>query len=209
MALQRAVWDWIHEILTSPTFVMDHLKHLEQRLRAEQPESAQRVASIEKRRDEIKAALSKYFARFESSADSAQEEVLLDRVRELKAELKVVEADITDLRSKVFPLPRRVSEEQVRRYLEKLRARVDTRPEYQRVLFNEFKRSHEFAVKVVSKTEFVLSLALPANDLAAEEPQREAVGDRRLMTVLAAAAAPRGSEVTGLPAPGGPMKMRL
>jgi hypothetical protein len=54
--------------------------------------------------------------------------------RELKAEIKVVEAEIAELRKRVVPLPPRVSEERVRRYLEKLRDRVDTRPEYQRVL---------------------------------------------------------------------------
>jgi hypothetical protein len=66
------------------------------------------------------------------------------------------------------------------------------------------KRSHEFSVKVVSQTEFVLSLALPANDLVAEEVQQEAAGDRRLMTVVASTPgprAPRGSEVIGSPHP--------
>jgi hypothetical protein len=76
---------------------------------------------------------------------------------------------------------------------------VDTRLEYQRVLFQQFKRSHEFSVKVVSQTEFVLSLALPANDLVAQEPHAEAVGDRRLMTVVSGIGgsprALRGSDV--------------
>ncbi len=150
-ALHREAWNWVHQILTSPSFVMEHVERLEQRLRAQEPESAQRIAAVEKRRDEIKAALAKYFARFEASSDEDQDDVLLDRVRELKAELKVVEAEIAELRKQVVPLPPRVSEEQVRRYLEKLRDRVDTRPEYQRVLFQEFKRSHEFSVKVVSR----------------------------------------------------------
>jgi hypothetical protein len=130
-ALHREAWNWMHQLLTPPSFVMEHVDRLEQRLRSQEPESARRIAAVEKRRGEIKTALAKYFARFEASSDQEQDDVLLDRVRELKAELKGVGDELAALQKQVVPLPPRVSEEQVRRYLEKLRDRVDTRPEYQ------------------------------------------------------------------------------
>ncbi|KYF55941.1 hypothetical protein BE04_06750 [Sorangium cellulosum] len=49
--------------------------------------------------------------------------------------------------------------------LERLRAKVDMRKEYQRALIHESMRQHEFMVQVVSSTESVFSIALPANEL--------------------------------------------
>jgi site-specific DNA recombinase len=208
LRLQREVWAWLHGILTSPQFLMEHVARLSKELEEEAPESEQKMAALERRQSEIKGALTKYYALFESSQDLRRDDALLDRVRELKAELQAVEADAAELRAKVIPFRRKLSEEQAGRYLEKLRAKVDTRPEYQRALFYEFKRQYEFEVHAESATEFVLSLALPSNDLFAEEAP-QTVGSERLFTVVAGASASRGSGEPGSPLPGGPIMIRL
>ena len=207
--LQQEAWTWLHGIVTSPSYVLGHMERLAKRLEEEEPEAARKVAKVEGRRDEIKGALAKYYALFESSQDPERDRALLDRVRELRAELQVVEAEATELKATLVPFPRRVTEEQVLHYLEKLRAKVDTRPEYQRAIFQEFKREHAFEVQAVSATEFVLSLALPTPELLAADAAREAAGDRGLITVVAGTPAPRGSGGPGSPAPGGPMKRML
>ena len=192
--IQGEAWNWIHSILISPTYVMEHMERLRKRLEEDEPEGAHKVAALERRRDEIKSALAKYYTLFESSQDPERDRALLDRVRELKAELEVVEDEAAELRPKVIPFPRNVSEEQVRRYFEKLRVQIGTRPDYQRVVFQEFKRAHDFEVHAVSGTEFVLSLALPTHDSRTEEiPQHEAgAARRRTCTVVVAAGRTRG-----------------
>jgi hypothetical protein len=190
---QRAVWNWLHEILASPDFVMEHTARLNQRLETEQPEAERRLACVERRRDEIKTALSKYFALFEASQDPERDAALLERVRELRAELQAVDAEVAALKAQAPPAPRKFTVERVREYLDKLRAKVDERPEYQRVVFQEFKRDHDLEVRAVTHTEFTVSLALPTAEMA------EAGTSSRLFGVLAGTSATRGSEVSGLP----------
>lgn len=67
--LQNAVWNWLHEILASPEFVMEHVERLQRRLKAEQPDATKRLATFLKQRDALKGAIAKYFKAFETSPD--------------------------------------------------------------------------------------------------------------------------------------------
>ena len=189
------MWGWLHEILASPDFVMEHAARLSQRIEAEQPEAERKLTGVERRRDEIKNALAKYFALFEASQDPERDAALLDRVRALRAELQAVEAEVAVLKAQAPPAPRKFTVERVRQYLDKLRAKVDARPEYQRVLFQEFKRDHDLQVHAVTHTEFTVSLALPTAEMAEEGNLP------RVFSVLAGTSSTRGSEVSGLPSP--------
>ena len=145
---------------------------------------------------------------FESSKDPTRDTALLDRVKELRAELQTVENELAELRTKVVPLPRRLTVERVKAYLEKLRGMVDERPEYQRTLFQEMKRQHAFKVRPVSKEEVVASIALPLREIAAEETLA-AVGGSRVFTVISGGGMSGGPKGPGLPEPGGPIIMAL
>jgi site-specific DNA recombinase len=188
--VQRAVWNWLHEIVASPDFVMEHTARLNQKLEVEQPEAERRLAGFERRRDEIKSALAKYFGLFEASQDPERDAAFLERVRELRAELKAVEVEVAAVKAQVSPAPRKFTVERVRQYLDKLRAKVDERPEYQRVVFQEFRRDHDLKVHAVTHTEFTVSLALPTAEMAEEGTSS------RLFGVLAGTSSSRGSEVS-------------
>ena len=207
IGLQREVWRWLHEILASPEFVMEHMERLTKRHQAEQPEATRRVAALEQRRDELKGAIAKYYAFFEASKDPARDVAHLDRVRELRAELQAVEGELAVLKSQVAPTPRKLTVERVRMYLDKLLTRVEAHPEHQRVLFQEFKREHDLQVRAVSKTEFTVSLALPTREMLAEHPTNP--GGERVYSVLVGTPANRGSKEPGSPEPGGPIIKRL
>lgn len=234
-ALQREVWSWIHGLLTSPAFVIEHVERLRTKLAEAVPDAARQLAALERRQGEVRAAMGKYFALLEASTDRDRDAVLLERVRELRAEAQALEGESTALRSKLAALPpRAISVEHVQAYLAKLRARVDGRPEVQRVLFHELKREHDLRVKALSKDEFIISIALPTRELFGAD--RPSIAPDRLFTVAAGSSGPRGgeggasprgavnmgtlqgaegttsrrgSEGMGLPAPGGPMKSRL
>jgi hypothetical protein len=106
---------------------------------------------------------------FESSQSDEPDTAVLDRVRELRTELQSVEAELGQLDARSAPAARKVSPERVRRYLAKLRKRVEERADYQRVLFQELEREHDFQVRVSpTGREFTASLALPSAELEEE-----------------------------------------
>jgi site-specific DNA recombinase len=165
-ALQRGVWGWLHELLSSPALVVEHLERMRKRLAAEVPDVSRQLAANERRQAETRAAMSKYFALFEQSADAERDAALLERVRELRDELKGLEAAHADLQAKAAPLPQHaISTEHVARYLAKLRARVDERSEVQRAVFHEFRRTHDLRIRALSPEEYAVSISLRARDL--------------------------------------------
>jgi predicted nucleic acid-binding Zn-ribbon protein len=176
--------------------VLEHLEKLSRVLDQERPSSERRAQQLERRREEVKAALAKYYSVFETSADPARDEALLDRVKELRKELQDVESEIAELKAKVVPIRPKLSKEKVERYLEALRSKLDTRPQFQKTLFQELKRDHGLKVRALSKENYVLSLAVPGRELVTEE--------RHVLTVVAGRSARGGSEVPGSPEPGGP-----
>ncbi|TKD07968.1 recombinase family protein [Polyangium fumosum] len=179
MELQNAVWGWLCEVIASPAFVMRHVERLMKRMRAEQPATERQLAALRKRRDSAKGALGKYLKLFESSTSASPEPTFLDRIRELRAEFEAVEAEIAKLEARVVPTPPKVDEESVRRYLAKLSEKVSSHEKYQRVLFHEFQREHDFQVRPAeSGTEFAVSMALPCRDMAS------AASAKRIATVL-------------------------
>jgi hypothetical protein len=198
-ALQREVWGWLNEILISPVFVAEHVERLRNKLAGDVPDATRRLAVLERRQGEVRAGMNKYFGMIEASEDRTRDAVLLERVRALRAELDGIEAESTELRAKAASLPTEtISVERVQEYLAKLRARVDDRPEYQRALFHEFRREHDLRVKPLSVREFVISLALRADELLGRATPE------RLFTVVAPTPSSRGSEGTGSPTPNGP-----
>lgn len=208
--LHGEVWRWVHEVITSPQFVLDHVAELRKKLDADRPATEKRAAALHKRQGEIKAALGKYYGIFETSKDPVRDEALMERVRELRTELQAVEGEIEALRAKAAPVPMKLTEERVRAYLEKLAARVDERPEYQRAIFAEMKREHGLQVRPVTKSEVVVSMALPLRELGAEELAPVAAGaESRVYTVLPDRDVGRGPGGPGLPEPGGPSRSRL
>jgi len=205
--LHREAWGWVHELITSPRFVLEHLERLSKQLEAEKPATEKHAATIAKRRDEVKAALAKYYGVFESSKDPSRDAALLERVKELRTELRVIEHELADLKAKVVPFPRKLTEERVKAYLEKLRASVDERPECQKALFQELKRQHGFKVRALSKEDVVLSIALPLREIAVENAV--AAGASRAFTIVTGGAVSGGPKGPGLPAPGAPTRRRL
>jgi site-specific DNA recombinase len=182
-ALQRGVWNYLHEILSSPAFVIEHLERLRKKLAVEVPDVSRQLSAVEKRQAETRAAMAKYFALFERSSDAVGDTTLLDRVRELREELKGLELACTELQAKAAPLSQQeVSTEHVTRYLAALRGRVDERPDVQRTVFQEFRRLHDLRVRALSAQEFAVSISLRARELL----QGDAAVDERLVGVVAA-----------------------
>ena len=207
--VQEGVWNCLHEIFTSPAFVEQQLESLRARLAAEQPEADKRATVLVRRRDEVKAALGKYHRLFEASRDPVRDAALMDRVKELGAEQERIEKELADLQQhRVIRLPVRLTEERVRGYLGRLRERMDERPEHQKALFAEMQREHGLQVRPASKSEIVVSLALPMREVV-EEPLAVAVGGSRVYSVLAGVPAGKRSDGPGSPEPGGPRKSRL
>lgn len=196
--LQAEVWNWIHEIVASPAFVMEHMARLQKKLDAEQPETRKRTAILERRRDEIRAATSKYLRLFESSKDADSDATMLDRVRELRAEQTVVDAELAELSAQAPP-PHQLTVERVRHYLDRLRSRLEANPQQQRALFHEFKREHGLQVRAVSPTEFTISIALPMRELADASEVRgftptQPLRSERMFSVVAGTQARGGSK---------------
>jgi len=188
-ALQRGVWSWLHELLSSPAFVVDHLDRMRKKLAAEVPDVSRQLSANERRQAETRAAMAKYFASFERSNDPERDGALLERVRELRDELKGLEAANAELHAKAAPLPQHaISTEHVARYLASLRARVDERSDVQRAVFQEFRRLHDLRVRALSPQEFAVSISLRARDLL----QVDASTDERLVAVVAAPSRGRG-----------------
>jgi DNA invertase Pin-like site-specific DNA recombinase len=188
-ALQRGVWGWLHEILSSPTLVAEHLERMRKKLAADVPDVSRQLAANERRQSETRAAMSKYFACFEQSADPERDAALLERVRELRDELKGLDAAHADLQAKAAPLPQHaISTEHVARYLAKLRARVDERSEVQRTVFHEFRRTHDLRVRALSPEEYAVSISLRARDLL----PGDASADERLVAVVTPERSRRG-----------------
>jgi site-specific DNA recombinase len=176
--LQNAVWNWLHEILASPEFVMEHVERMQKRLKAEQPDATKRLAALQRQRVTLKGAIARYFTAFETAPDP--DIAVLDRVRELRAELQDVEAELARQETRTAPVKCTVSPERVKHYLEQLRERIASRTDYQRAVFQELKRTHDFDVRVApSGREFTLSLALPSGEL-----MEHGKSNKRLMTVV-------------------------
>ncbi|MBK9260409.1 MAG: recombinase family protein [Polyangiaceae bacterium] len=177
--LQDAVWNWLHEILASPEFVMEHFQRMQKGMKAEQPDAMKRLATLQRKRDTLKGAIAKYFKAFEACPNP--DAAVLERVRELRAELQNVEGEIVNMESRTPPVERALNPDRVRHYLAQLRERIAARTDYQRAIFQELKRSHDFHIRVSpSGREFTLSLALPREEMVGEK-----AADKRLMSVLA------------------------
>lgn len=198
--LQTAVWGWVHDILSSPAFVMPQLERLQHKLEAEQPKAEQRLKGAIQRRDKIKATITKYLRMFEASEEQEPEAGFVERVRELRAELLTVEAEVADLGSHVTPR-RKLSAEHVERYMAKLRERIQEQGAFQRSLFQELKREHDLRVSLVSPTELTVSLALPTSAVAPEVDAE--AGQERVFSVLASRDPRGGSKVPSSQAPSG------
>lgn len=156
---------------------MEHVERLQKRLKAELPDAAKRLATLQKQRDPLKGAIAKYFKAFETSPDP--DVSILDRVRELQNELRNVDAEVAKLETRTAPTQCTVNPERVKHYLDKLRERIASRSDYQRALFQELKRTHDFDVRVApSGHEFTLSIALPSGELL------DAKSQKRLMSVV-------------------------
>ncbi len=179
MPLQDAAWNWLHEILSSPEFVMEHVERMQKKMKAEQPDGAKRLAALRKQRDTLKGSIAKYFRVFEACPDP--DVAVLERVRELRLELQNVEAKITNLEARNAPFEREINPERVKYYLQQLRERIADRTDVQRVVFHELKRSHDFEVRASpTGREFTLSLALPSDEMLGSERS-----EKRLVSVLA------------------------
>lgn len=179
--LQNAVWNWLHEILASPEFVMEHVARMQDRMKAAQPNGIKRLVALRKQRDALKGSIAKYFQAFEACPDP--DVAVLERVRELRADMRRIEEEIADLDARNMPLQREIDPERVRHYLKQLRERIAERTDVQRVVFHELKRTHDFDVRVLpTGREFALSLALPRDEMLTE------ASEKRLMSVVAVSA---------------------
>jgi site-specific DNA recombinase len=105
-ALQSGVWRYLHEILSSPAFVTEHLERLRDKLSSEVPDVSRQITANERRQADARAAMTKYFGLIEKSNDPARDVALLERVRELRAELAALEGAHAELKAKAAPLPR-------------------------------------------------------------------------------------------------------
>jgi hypothetical protein len=189
--LQQAVWNWLHELLSSPGFVVDHVARLQKKLEGEQPAAQRKLATLKRRRDTVKASIDKYFRVFEESRDETPDASILDRVRELRAELRSIEGELEQIEPQASPAARKVSVEQVRKYLGKLKARVGDDAAALRSLFHEFRRDHGLDVRPVTNTEFTVSLALSVGQMG------EGGESRRVVSVLGSKGSRGGSVVSG------------
>jgi len=157
---------------------MEHVERMQKRLKAEQPDATKRLAALQRQRVTLKSAIARYFTAFETAPDP--DVAVLDRVRELRAELQDVEAELARQETRTAPVKCTVSPERVKLYLEKLRERIASRSAYQRAVFQELKRTHDFDVRVApSGREFTLSLALPSGELMAN-----GTSSKRLISVV-------------------------
>lgn len=176
--VQNAVWNWLHEILGAPEFVMEYVERMQKRLHAEQPDGAKHLQVLRKQRDTIKGAIAKYFRVFEDLAEP--DVAVLDRVRELRTELQTLETEIAKLEARTVPMEQKINPERVRHYLEKLRGRITEQSNYQRAIFQELKRTHDFDVRISpTGKELTVSVALPSDKMLGDESS-----EKRLASVL-------------------------
>ena len=176
-AIQDAVWNWLHEILASPEYVMGHVARMQERMNAAHPDGITRLVALRKQRDALKASIAKYFQAFEACPDP--DVAVLERVRELRADMRRIEEEIAALEARNVSMQRAIDPERVRHCLNRLRERIAERTDVQRVVFHELKRTHDFDVRVLpTGREFTLSLALPRDEMLTE------ASDKRLVSVV-------------------------
>ncbi|MDI1450766.1 recombinase family protein [Polyangium sp. 6x1] len=189
--LHEAVWNWLHEVLSSPPLVMQHWERLQKKLQAEPPTAQRKLAALKKRRDALKASIEKYFKVFESSKDDTPDAAILDRVRALRAELRGVEAEIEQSDAQPSLAPRTVSVQQVRKYLDTLKKRVEGDDSSLRSLIQQFRRDHGFEIRPVSNTDFTVALTLPVRELV------DSGKTKRVVSVLGSKGSRAGSVLPG------------
>lgn len=187
--VQDAVWNWLHDILGAPEFVMEYVERIQKRLQSEQPDGAKHLQILRKQRETLKGSITKYFRVFEELAEP--DVAVLDRVRELRAELQTVETEIEKLEARTIPIEEKINPERVRHYLAKLRGRIAERSEYQRAIFQELKRTHDLDVRISpTRQELTISLALPREKMLGHD-----AGEKRIASVLAASPDPKGRQI--------------
>lgn len=186
--VQDAVWNWLHDILGAPEFVMEYVERMQKRLHAEQPDGAKHLQVLRKQRDTIKGSIAKYFRVFEELSEP--DVAVLDRVRELRTELQTVETEIAKLEARTIPIEQKINPERIRHYLEKLRGRITEQSNYQRAIFQELKRTHDFDVRLSpTGNELTVSVALPSDKMLGDD-----AGEKRLASVLASPD-PKGRQI--------------
>jgi site-specific DNA recombinase len=187
--VQGAVWNWLHEILGAPEFVTEYVERIQKRLQSEQPDGAKHLQTLRKQRDTIKGSIAKYFRVFEELAEP--DVAVLDRVRELRTELQMVEMEIAKLEAHTVPIEQKINPERVRYYLAKLRGRIAEHSDYQRAIFQELKRTHDLNVRISpTGQELTVSLALPREKMLGDE-----ASEKRIASVLAASPDPKGRQI--------------
>ncbi|MGK3994985.1 recombinase family protein [Sorangium sp. So ce1024] len=156
-AIQREVWGWLHEILTSPEHVRIQAERVQRRLAKAAPAAQSKLPALEAQRADLDARLRRYYDAFE--ADEV-DDTFAERVRELKERLALVDREVAELKKQATPPAARVTEEQIVSYLAQLRAQLEEHPDRQRSLLLEFRRSHDLRIEAKSSEEFTASIAL-------------------------------------------------
>jgi site-specific DNA recombinase len=183
--IHQETWAWIHAILSSPSYLEEHLARAESRLQQARPQAEKDLARAHKEAEEVRASLQKYFKLFESSHDPGRDEMLMDRVKQLRAQLASLEAEEAALAKQAPPKRTKLTVEQLQSYLAMLREAAGQRPNLQKALFQELKRSHGFRVRPKSRDEVILSLQLPipSDDHSSTTNLTSGI-DRRLYSVV-------------------------
>ena len=210
--LHRETWRWVHTIISSPEYLDEHLKRLQDRLQRQRPEAEKNLDRAKRRMDEIRGSLRKYYMLLEGSHDPIKEQAFTERITELRGELASLETEVGALQRQVSPTQKPpVTLIQMQAYLQQFEERGADKPEIQKAIFHELRRNHGFAVRATTNGEIVLSIDLtpaPASS-SAQRSNLTSPSIRRFYSVVDATGSAGGSRGSGFPDPGGPTNSRL
>lgn len=157
---ESAVRDVLSRVFADPARVIEVVAEANRLLAASAPKRRVELEELDAKVKDANARIKRLMHVIEREDDRGKAGEVLDRVMEIRDEIRELEAQREVLDSNVVPLPKRVSDKEVTSYLSKLRDRLKNDPEGFSILLVELRAHHALSVTVTDAYTVRLTLDL-------------------------------------------------
>lgn len=163
--VEAAVWPWVLEVLESGDRIAEYLKGANQKLSESVPKAQGLVQQKKKGLSHVEQNIQKYYKRYESAKDPAEEELAWQRLVELKNQKNELIQEINCLGRELSNTPRQeFSEDQVKKYLQELRSFLLKNKDKRKFLYQLLHMKHNF--RVVARSKYCIEPKIDLTDKA-------------------------------------------
>lgn len=155
---EAAVRSLLARVVGDPSKVMEVVAEANRQLEATAPARRAEVDDVDARIRDAQTRIKRLMAAIENEDDRGKAGEVLDRIMEIRSEVRDLEEKRQDLNSEPLPFPKRVSDAEVTAYLEALRGRLADDPEGFSVLLVELRAHH--GLKIIATDPFTIRLVL-------------------------------------------------